>query len=148
MSARFAKRFLPAVVLGALALATPARAQNRYDFEYDHYQRDRQDAQQHRWEDRHDSLGHIIGDLFRYGTTDRYSSPEHYYRDQRRDDEHHLRDQDRAWDHDRRDRWDRYRNNGYDLNDHSYQNDGYYRNDHGYRYDDHRHSRDGHGRWQ
>src|SRR5712691_10262139 len=129
MSVRFAKRFLPAFVLGAIALATPAGAQSFYDFEYDHYQRDRHEAQHHRWQDRHDSLGHIITDLFRYGTTDRYSSPEHYYRDQLRDYDRYLRDRDRAWDHHRR---DSYRSGDYYLNDHHSRNYGY-RHDHYYR---------------
>jgi len=137
-------RFLPALVIGALALATPAAAQDRYGSEYEHYLRDRHEAQHHRLEDRRDSLGHVIEDLFRYGTTDRYSSPEHYYRDQRRDYEHYLRDQDRAWDHYRRDRWYGYRNDEHYRNDHSYQSDhhdDFDRNDHhGYSRDmrDHR----------
>src|SRR5258708_28868183 len=117
MSAGFATRFLPALVVGALALATPAAAQDWYDSEYEHYRRDQHEAQHHRLDDRRESLGHIIGDLFRYGTTDRYSSPEHYYRDQRRDYEHYLRDQDRAGDHYRRDRRGSYWNNDYYRND-------------------------------
>ena len=135
MSARFATRFLPALLLGAMAWATPVAAQSRYDSEYEHHQRDRYEAQQHRWDDRRESLGHVIGDLFRYGTTDPYSSPEHYYRDRRRAYEHYLRDQERAWDHYRRDRWNSHRSRGYDWNDDYYRNDDY-------------RSRDGRDRWR
>ncbi len=138
MSARFATRFVPALLLSAMAWATPAAAQGFYDSEYDHYQRDRREAQQHRREDRLESFGHVIGDLFRYGTTDPYSSPEHYYRDRRRVEEHYLRDQDRAWDHYRRDRWDDYHRDRWD----SHRRGGYSRNDdYYYRNDDYR-SRD------
>ena len=138
MSRRFMTTLVPALLLGAMALATPAGAQGRYDPEYDHYRRDRHEAQHHRSDDRSESLGHWIGDVFRYGTTDRYSSPEHYFRDQRRDDEHYLRDQDRAWDHDLRDRWDSYqyydsyRGGNYRGSD-SYRGGDYYRGD-GYNY--------------
>ena len=119
MSARLTARFLPALVVGALLWPTRTGAQDRYESEYEHYRRDRHDVEHHRSDDRHESLGHVIGDLFLYGTTDRYSSPDHYYWDQRRDYEHYLRDQDRTWDHYRRDRWDSYRNDDY------YRNDGY-----------------------
>ena len=140
MSARFVTRFLPALVLGAVALAVPVGAQDRYDSEYEHYRRDRHEARDHRSDDRHESLGHVIGDLFRYGTTDRYSSPDHYYWDQRRDYEHYFRDQDRTWDHYRRDRWDSYRNDDY------YRNDYYNRSNDYYRSDDYGYSRDGRDR--
>src|SRR5712692_5568682 len=133
MSARLVTRFLPALVVGAVAFATPAAAQGRYGFDDEHYRRDRHEAEHHRLDDRLDSLGHVIGDLFRYGTTDRYSSTYHNSRDQRRDYEHYLRDQDRAWDDYRRDRWGGYRNDEYYRNDHSYRNDhhdAYDRNDH------------------
>jgi hypothetical protein len=122
MSARYATGFLAALVLGALASAAPAWAHDRYDAEYEHYLRDRHEAQHHRSYDRRESFGHAIGDLLRYGTTDRYSSPEHYYRDQRRDYEHYLRDQDRTYDHYQRDRWNSYQKDGYD-----YGYDGYSR---------------------
>ena len=117
MSSRFITTLVPALLLGAMALSTPAGAQGRYDPDYDHYRQDRREAQQHRSDDRRESFGHAIGDLFRYGTTDRYSSPDHYYWDQRRDYEHYLRDQDRTWDHYRRDRWDSYRNDDYYRSD-------------------------------
>ena len=117
-------RFLPALVLGALAWTTPAAAQDRYDSEYDHYLRDRYEALQHRRQDRSESFGHAIGDLFRYGTTDPYSSPEHYYRDRQREVEHYFRDQDRALNHYDRDRWQSQWSDGYYG-----RNDGYYRND-------------------
>jgi hypothetical protein len=120
MPVRYATRFLPALVLGAVALATPARAHDSYDSEYQHYLRDRYEAQRHRAYDRRESFGHAISDLFRYGTTDRYSSLDHYYRDQRRDYEHYLRDQHRAYNHYRRDRWDSSWNDGY-----GYSRDGY-----------------------
>ena len=134
MSTQFPTRFLPVLVLGAMAWTTPARAQDRYDSGYEHYSRDRHEAQEHRWEDRRESLGHAIGDLFRYGTTDPYSSPEHYYRDRQREAEHSFRDWDRAWDHHRRDQWNSqwsgdYRwNRDYDRNDH-YRRDDYRRDD-------------------
>ena len=135
MSTRFATRFLPALVLGALAWTTPAGAHDRYDADYDHYLRDRYEAQQHRWQDRHESIAHAIGDLFRYGTTDPYSSPEHYYRDRQRELEHYLRDRDRALDHYDRDRWNSQWSGGYyGRNDGSYRNDEYRHGD--YRHDD------------
>lgn len=137
MSIRFATRLLPALVLGALAWTTPAAAQGRYDHDDDHYLRDRYEAQQHRWQDRGESLGHAIGDFFRYGTTDPYSSPGHYYRDRQREVDHYFRDRDRTLDHYDRDRWNSRRSGGYDG-----RNDSYYRNDqyrHGYdRNDDYR----------
>ena len=139
MPARFATRLFLALVLGTMASVTPAVAQGRYDSEYDHFQRDRHEAQHHRWEDRRKSLGHAIGDLFRDGTTNPYSSPEHYYRDQQRRFEHGLRDQDRVWDHVRRDRWNSRRNDGYPRNDLDY------RSGDNYRYDQYR-SRDDHDR--
>ena len=128
MSARFATGFLPILVFGAIAWTTPAAAHDRYDSEYEHYQRDRQEAQHHRWDDRRESLGHAIGDLFRYGTTDPYSSPEHYFRDAQRDYEHYLRDQERVWDHAQRDRWNSQWNHGDYRADEHYRSDGYYRN--------------------
>src|SRR5512138_2706436 len=103
MSTRLATRFLPALVLGAFAWTTPAAAHDSYDADYDHYLRDRYEAQQHRRQDRNESIRHAISDLFRYGTTDPYSSPEHYYRDQQREAEHYFRYQDRALDHYERD---------------------------------------------
>ena len=158
MSSRFVTTLVPALLLGAMALATPAGAQGRYNSDYDHYRQDRREAQQHRSDDRHESLGHALSDLFRYGTTDRYSSPEHYFRDQRRDDEHYLRDQDRAWDHDRRDRWYGYQNydsyrgggyypdGGYNRGGDYYPGSDYYRGGDSYRDDDYNYSRDGRDR--
>lgn len=126
MSARFATRFLPALMLGALAWTTPAVAHDRYDSEYDHYLRDRYEAQQHRQQDRSERLGHAIGDLFRYGTTDPYSSPEHYYRDRQREREHYFRDRDRALEHYERDRWGRrWSGDHYDWNSGDYRHDDY-----------------------
>ena len=129
MTARFATQFLSAVALSAMAWVTPAGAQSRYHSNYDHFQRDRHEAEHHRWEDRGESFGHAMSALFRYGTTDPWSSPEHYYGDQQKHYEHYLRDQDRAWDHFRRDRWPTHENDGYFRDDRDYRSGDYYRND-------------------
>lgn len=71
---------------------------------YDHYQRDRHEDSRHRVRDRVGGFGHAVGDLFRYGTTNPNSSPDHYYRDQHRAYDHYQRDRRRDYDHYRRDR--------------------------------------------
>ena len=57
MTARYAIRFITALVLGALASAAPAWAHDRYDAESEHYLRDRHQAQHHRSYDRRESFG-------------------------------------------------------------------------------------------
>lgn len=92
---------------------------------YDHYARDRRADQRHHLRDGLGGFGHGVGDLFRYGSTNSYSSPRHYYRDQRRQYDHAWRDRRRSYDHYERDRWNSYRQD---------RRDAYY-----YDYDDHHH---------
>lgn len=106
--------------LGFLALlamgAAPAWAHDPYSDHYyrdqhrayDHYARDRNADYGHHLRDSVGGFGHAVGDLFRYGTTNPYSSPGHYYRDQHRAYDHDRRDRHRDYDHYLRDRHEAY----------------------------------------
>jgi hypothetical protein len=54
MAARFATRFILALVLGAIACATPTLAQGQHDSDENPYQRGRYEVQHDRWESRWD----------------------------------------------------------------------------------------------
>lgn len=116
----FTQMALKGILAAALAVATPALAHDRYydpynehsvhdqRRSYDHHSRDRNQDYRHHLRDGVGGFGHAAGDLLRYGTTNPYSSPGHYYRDQHRAYDHELRDRRRAADRHRRDGHDTY----------------------------------------
>jgi hypothetical protein len=122
MLTRFLTRSFSALALLTIA-AVPVWAHDSCDYEargryrgYGYDQRDRYDRYDYYGRGHAQGFGHALGDLFRYGTTDPYSSPEHYYRDQRRAYDRYRRDQYRGYRHDSRDRYEgygRYSDHGY-----------------------------------
>lgn len=110
MLTRFLIRSCQALAI-FVVVATPAWADDPYDHHgrdrnrsYGHDRRDQRGRSDHYRHDRTRGLGHGVGDIFRYGTTDPYSSPRHYYRDQHRAYDHYQRDHGGSYQHYSRDR--------------------------------------------
>ena len=84
-----------ALTVGALGAGT-AWAHDPYD-PYPSYSDQRSPG--HAVRDATGGVGHALHDIFKYGSTDPYSSPRHYNEDQQRRYNHALRDEDRAYGH-------------------------------------------------
>ena len=88
---------------------------------YDHARGDTRATYNHYGQDVHRNYDHAASDLATYGTTDPYSSPWHYYNDQRQQYNHYRADQHQNHDHYLRDR---------DASYHHYRRDAHWRYHH------------------